>query len=119
MPVRSLNSRVFKWPKREEVIDALRAWAARQFDSHPELLRVGYFGSLAHGTWGFGSDADLVAVVRESRRPMIERPIEWDTSGIPVPVDLLVYTDDEFTRIASEASRFGDEMRAVEWLARS
>lgn len=118
MPVRSLTSPVFKWPTREDVVAALEDWAARQYGVHPELVRIGYFGSMANGTWGFGSDVDLVAVVRESKRPMIERPLDWDTTPLPVPADLLVYTEEEFAQIAGERSLRGDDMRGVRWLAR-
>ena len=49
MPVRSFNSPFLKWPERAEVVAGLRQWAERQRASHPELLRVGYFGSLNDG----------------------------------------------------------------------
>lgn len=116
MPVRSLNSRIFKWPKRDDVDAAVGEWASRQREIHPELLRLGYFGSMGHGTWGFGSDIDIVIIVRESSRPAIERPIDWNTRGIPVDADLLIYTEEEFQRIMSDDSRFAGEMRAVRWL---
>lgn len=116
MPVRSLSSRVFKWPLRDDVLAALRDWAARQKMLRPEMTRAGCFGSLAHGDWGFGSDADVVVVVRESGRPPIERPRDWDTSGLPVPVDLIIYTEDELARILADGSRWSREMNNLLWL---
>src|ERR1043165_6745030 len=69
MPVFSLNSRVHVWPGRAEVIAGLRAWVERLRAAHPELVRIGYFGSLTDGVrYGFGSDADVVAVVTQSPR---------------------------------------------------
>ncbi len=36
---------------------------------HPELLKIGCFGSYAGGDWGLGSDLDLVVVVAEAGWP--------------------------------------------------
>ena len=106
MPVRSLNSRVFKWPDRRQVEAAARDWARRQAERHPELKRVGYFGSYARGDWGVGSDLDLVAVVAEVRRPFGERLRDWDLTGLPVPAELLVYTEEEWKEKLGEGGRF-------------
>ncbi len=73
----------------------MRAWAERQRQKHPELVRVGYFGSLTDGVrYGFGSDADVVAVVAHSeRQPWWQRPLDFDPPReVPVDVDLFVYT---------------------------
>ena len=63
MPVKSLNSSVLKWPDRLTVDRAARSWAASEARRHPELLRLGYFGSYARGNAGVGSDQDLIAIV--------------------------------------------------------
>lgn len=96
MPVRSFDSPVLRWPKRAEVDAAVRSWATGQPELHPELLRLGYFGSYARGDWGVGSDVDLVAVVARSERPWLERGLDWNTLPLPVPADLLVYTQREW-----------------------
>jgi predicted nucleotidyltransferase len=36
---------------------------------HPEVVRVGYFGSYARGDWGVGSDLDLIIIVDRSDEP--------------------------------------------------
>src|SRR2546423_14591795 len=75
MPVRSFNSPFLKWPERAEVVAGLREWVARQRASHPELVRVGYFGSLNDGVrYGIGSDADAVPVVTHSSREHWSEP---------------------------------------------
>ncbi len=63
MPVKSLNSSVPKWPDRLTVDRAARSWAAGEARGHPELLRLGYFGSYASGNAGVGSDLDLIGIV--------------------------------------------------------
>jgi len=119
MPVFSLNSRVHVWPGRAEVVAGLRAWVERLRAAHPELVSIGYFGSLTDGVrYGFGSDADVVAVVTHSpREHWWERAGDFDLPDeVPVPVDFLVYTEDEFARILARGDLFARDMQNVVWL---
>jgi hypothetical protein len=56
MPVRSSSSSVLIWPDQEMVEQAAREWAEAAIAAHPELVRLGYFGSYARGDWGVGSE---------------------------------------------------------------
>jgi uncharacterized protein len=67
MPVKSSNSSVLRWPRRSEVMEAVRAWAADARASRTDLLRVGHFGSLRRSDWGFGSDPTNVATIHGPR----------------------------------------------------
>lgn len=120
MPVRSSNSSALKWPDRDAVDAAVRQWAAIQRVTHPELLQVGYFGSYARGDWGVGSDLDLIAIVEHSERPFAERALDWDTLDLPVPAELLVYTEHEWDGMQQEtllSIRFVDRLqRETVWL---
>ena len=106
MPVRSLNSSVLKWPGHDTVDRAIREWAVEEAKKHPELLQLGYFGSYARKDCGVGSDLDLVAVVKESSEPFERRNLSWDLSPLPVPTDLLVYTEKEWKNLQKEGGRF-------------
>jgi uncharacterized protein len=106
MPVRSLNSSVFKWPDRPTVDSAARSWASREGACRTDLVRLGYFGSYARGDWGVGSDLDLVAVVQSSTDPFERRAISWDLTCLPVPADLLVYTVGEWRAMVERGGRF-------------
>jgi predicted nucleotidyltransferase len=117
MPVRSLNSSVLVWPTRKEVDAAAREWAGKQFAHRPELVRVGYFGSYAHGNWGVGSDVDLLAIVRETEEPFERRALGWDLSELPVPAEILVYTEAEWKRLIATGSRFAEQVeREAVWM---
>ena len=84
---------------------------------HPELLRLGYFGSFARGDWGMGSDLDLVAVVDSCDKPFERRSADWDLGELPVPADLLVYTREEWGRLQQQGGRFAHTVtREATWL---
>lgn len=106
MPVRSLNSPVFRWPNRTQVAEAVAAWAAREAARQVGVLAVGYFGSYAQGNWGVGSDVDLVAIVEASSEPFESRSVSWDTTSLPVPAQLLVYTRREWLDLIAKTDRF-------------
>lgn len=100
MPVRSLTSSVLRWPGRRTVEQAARRWAEETAGRCPDVIRVGYFGSYARGDWGVGSDLDLLVVVEDTAEPFERRPSRFDTTGLPVPADLLVYTAEEWERLS-------------------
>lgn len=115
MPVRSLNSSVLRWVSREEALQAAKAWAERVAQERPEVLRVGCFGSAARGDWGVGSDLDLLVIVAHSDKPFLYRATDFDMTSLPVPADLLVYTQDEWAAMerSGRCGRLGAEVR---WL---
>jgi predicted nucleotidyltransferase len=106
MPVRSLNSSVFKWPDLRTVEAAVRAWAEEAVSGHPEIIKLGYFGSYARGNWGVGSDLDVIAIVCDSSEPFERRALDWDLTSLPVPADLLVYSKEEWGNLIAEGRRF-------------
>ena len=109
MPVRSLRSSVLRWPSRSEVDRAVRRWVAAAGRDRPEVLRIGYFGSYARGDWGVGSDLDLAAIVARSDMPFDRRATAWDLTDLPVPAELLVYTEEEWAALP-ERGRFGRDL---------
>lgn len=106
MPVRLLSSSVFKWPDAVTVDHAVRCWAERVSQEQKDIIRIGYFGSYAKGNWGVGSDLDLVIIVKSSELPFNRRAIEWDTMELPVPTDVLVYTEGEWQRMDCQTRFF-------------
>jgi uncharacterized protein len=103
MPVRSSSSSVITWPDAPTVDRSFRDWARRTAAARGDVHRVGYFGSYALGDWGVGSDLDVIIIVTAARLPFERRGVEWDLAELPVPADLLVYTEDEWNRGAGGA----------------
>lgn len=116
MPVRSLGSSVLRWPDRDAVDGAARGWASAVGTRDPHVRRIGYFGSYARGTWGVGSDVDVIVVVDTSIEPFERRAISFDVHRLPVPADLFVYTVDEWDRMRSEGGFRGTVERDVVWV---
>ena len=116
MPVRLLNSSIMKWPSKEAVVDSFFKWS-ETLKRDSNILSIGYFGSYARGDNGVGSDLDGIVVVKDSKAPFGKRGTEWDLSMLPVPVDLLIYTLDEWTRLNIEPSYFIERLREeVKWI---
>ena len=92
MPTRSLHSSVLRWPDAETVIKSLTRWAQKIMKAEPEFLAIGYFGSYARGDQGVGSDLDVLIIVRESQTPFNRRAAIWDSTDLPLAVDVLVST---------------------------
>ncbi len=99
MPVRSLTSSVLRWPDRQTVDAAVRTSAARVAEARAQVVAVGYFGSYARGDRGVGSDVDLVVLVEQSELPFKARAAACDTTTLPVPAELVVYTVEEWDRL--------------------
>jgi predicted nucleotidyltransferase len=106
MPVRSLNSVVFRWPSRDEVLSAARRWAQGLRVRDSSVVHVLCFGSCARGNYGIGSDIDLIVVVREAPDSIVDRRRQYEPSGLPVDEDLWVYTTEEWNRLESTSPGF-------------
>jgi predicted nucleotidyltransferase len=117
MPVKLSNSSLLKRPDLETVRQSLSDWVEDQRRKKPELLRAGYFGSYAREDWGVGSDLDVILIVRDSHTPFLQRALEWDLLGLPVPVDLVVYMRDEWEKMVEQGEHFSNivEKEAI-WL---
>ncbi len=115
MPVRSLSSSILKWPEPETVLRALHEWVAEVAGRRQEIARIGYLGSYARGDWGVGSDLDLVIIVESSAQPFEMRATEFDTTRLPVPVDLLIYTTEEWQRLSNQG-RWQQAAKEIVWI---
>jgi len=116
MPVRSLNSSVLRWPDSRLVHKSICQWAQEIVRCYKEIDRIGYFGSYARGDWGVGSDLDVIIIVRASRLPFERRAAVWDTNRLPVPVDLFVYTRDEWQSLQNKGRFYQTVMREIVWI---
>ena len=115
MPVRLLSSPVLKWPDAQTVDRAVRRWAKDIAQNRKNVLRLGYFGSYAREDWGVGSDLDLIVIVKHSDLPFERRSVGWNVVVLPVPVDLLIYTQAEWNGLR-ERRFYSTVMREAIWV---
>jgi predicted nucleotidyltransferase len=110
--------KVFRAPERGHVLTLVRDWATAQRSRHPEISKVGLFGSYARGDHGPGSDLDVLIVVTRSTEPhWFLRSAEFDASVLPVGAELFVYTEDECKRMGRSSPWFRHVLREVVWLS--
>lgn len=92
---------------REQIIHDLR----RRLQGR-NVSQAYIFGSFAEGSSAAWSDIDLI-VVWQTDAPFIERPRSfWDLLEFDVPIDILVYTPQEFARLWSSDEGFWRTVRA-------
>ena len=68
----------------------------------PEVRRVIWFGSRANGLPHPGSDVDLCVIVSDSALSIRDRIPVFLPDAFPCGMDLFVYTETEFAKLASE-----------------
>ena len=81
------------------------------------MLTSGLFESATRAPWppasgGLGSDLDLILIVDTTQEEWMERARRFDATELPVPVDLLVYTEAEWEGMSSQ----GRGPRPVVWI---
>jgi uncharacterized protein len=117
MPVKSLSSSVIRWPSKAEVSSAVASWAQALVSRQPDILKIAVIGSYARHDWGVGSDLDLILVIKESSEPFERRSLAFDASELPVPVDLMVYTEEEWRKLSEVGGRFYETVvREGNWI---
>jgi hypothetical protein len=95
-----LHSSVLRWPNADTVISAFQDWAIKQASARgKDVVKIGFFGSYARGDWGVGSDLDIVVIVKDVAQPFEKRAVHWPLTGLPVPADILIYTQEEWGKL--------------------
>ncbi len=102
---------------KERVLRELRAWAACLREKHPEVEKVGLFGSYATGTYGPRSDADLLILLRTSDKSFRDRIPDFLPAQISVPCDVFPYTTAEIVTLQRDESPWIQHiLQEVVWL---
>ncbi len=103
---------------RARVVGAAKAWAGRLRREHPEIVRIGFFGSYARDDYVPGSDFDVLIEVTTSDQPRRnDRPAAYQPDDFPIGMEVFVYTTDELTRMRNEDAAFIKTIdREITWL---
>lgn len=106
-------------PDWKAVFAGLKAWAASLLDEEPAALGGLLYGSLARGDYAPGSDADVLAVLKESSEPPAQRAGALPPLRLPICHEVVVYTEAELARLSGEGLPFlRRALSEGEWLAR-
>lgn len=97
-----------KFVNEQEVVSKLKKLSMRLSKDDKRIKEIYLFGSYAQGNAGLHSDADILIVLQEDKRKMIDRLDEFILSFVdaPVPVDVLVYTQDEIKKGLEKKNSF-------------
>lgn len=92
----------------KEVIENLRSISGFLKKREKKVRSIYLFGSYAKGKAGFRSDADILVVLSKDDRRMKDRLDEFilEFSDALVPVDVLVYTEEEIKREIGKGNKF-------------
>ncbi|MGQ9622120.1 MAG: nucleotidyltransferase domain-containing protein [Candidatus Caldatribacteriaceae bacterium] len=95
--------------EKEKLLEALEKEAQRLGEENYEVEKIVLFGSLACDRALPGSDANILVVLTESKKPFIERIEEWLARiCIDFPVDVFPYTKEELSNpLVQEALKNG------------
>jgi predicted nucleotidyltransferase len=107
---------VLKWPDFEVVIDSLHSWTEKILKNRNDISRIGYYGSYARGDWGVGSDLDLMIVLKHTDHLSDKIAVEWDTTDLPVPVDLSIYSRKEWQSLDRQGRFYQTLQREMIWI---
>jgi predicted nucleotidyltransferase len=93
---------------KKAIILSLRNIAKEIAQSEKKIEKIYLFGSLSTNDAGLRSDADILIVLKEDNRRMLDRIDEYliKFSDSPVPVDPFVYTKEEVKRAIKEGNSF-------------
>lgn len=70
--------------------------------THPEVERVGFFGSYANDTYGPASDVDLLVILRRSDKRFLDRIPDYIPNNLCVSCDVFPYTNEEIEKMKQE-----------------
>lgn len=93
---------------KKAIILSLRNIAKEIAQSEKKIEKIYLFGSLSTNDAGLRSDADILIVLKEDNRRMLDRIDGYliKFSDSPVPVDPFVYTKEEVKRAIKEGNSF-------------
>ncbi len=118
MPRKSLHFVRHDAVPKDRVVAAARSWAEQLRADHPEVVRVGYFGSYARGDYVPGSDLDVLVELTASDARRRDRSDRYRPDRFPVGLDLIVYTSGELADARAEGASFVSTIDTeIEWLS--
>jgi predicted nucleotidyltransferase len=99
----SSSVRVF-FADKDKILLQVKQYSKKLKRNHPEVEKVGLFGSYVTDEYGPASDVDLLIVLQNSSKRFIDRIPDFLPSDIQVSCDCFPYTVDEINRMKDEGN---------------
>lgn len=108
MQLESSSSARVRYLDRQKAVSKLTECASKVVDENPSVKKVLLFGSLARGDYTPHSDADVIVILYEDDRRIVDRIPEFLKAFLPapVPVDVFPYTEAELDRMLQQGNSF-------------
>ena len=95
---KSSNSVKVVFADKANVLRQLKDYAKSIKRTHPEVERLGYFGSYANDTYGPASDVDLLIILGQSCKRFLDRIPDYIPENLTVSCDVFPYTREEIDK---------------------
>lgn len=102
MPEKSLNFVKVVYADKDKVLHELGRFVSSLRRMHPEVERVGLFGSYATDTFGPASDVDLLIILGQSSKAFLDRIPDYIPDNLSVSCDVFPYTSEEVERMTKD-----------------
>jgi len=96
---KSSNSVKVVFADKANVLRQLEDYVKRIKQTHPEVERVGYFGSYANDTYGPASDVDLLIILQQSDKRFLDRIPDFLLENLSICCDVFPYTSEEIEKM--------------------
>ena len=103
-PKEYLPSVKIRFLDRAKILRELKELSLTLKKERKDVISIILFGSLAKGNHTGGSDADIIIIVKHSKKDLVERIFEFRKYFLncSIPVDVLVYTEEEIEKMKHE-----------------
>lgn len=102
MAKKSSSSVKVVFANRKKVLRQLKDYAKRIKKTSEDIEKVGLFGSYVNGTYGPASDADILIILRKSKKRFLDRALDYVPKTVSVGCDIFTYTHDEIEHMKKE-----------------
>ncbi len=104
MPGESSNFVKVFFADKDKILCQLKDYAKSIKRTHPEVERVGFFGSYANGTFGPASDVDLLIILSGSSKRFLDRIPDFLPDNLSVSCDVFPYTNEEIEKMKQDCN---------------
>jgi predicted nucleotidyltransferase len=89
---------------KDKILLQVKEYSEKLKKNHPEVEKVGLFGSYATDEYGPASDVDLLIILKSCSKRFIDRIPDFLPHEIDVGCDCFPYTIDEINRMKNEGN---------------